>query len=107
MSSIQDNLDASVHQGISSDVLLHLLSPVEQDLLKEYKLLSQNLNILSKELAKMATIPTPEILDNLRILERKMAIVFTLLKTSVYSIFLQQQIHDEEGGIILADGTHD
>ncbi|KAK9360564.1 DASH complex subunit Dad3-domain-containing protein [Lipomyces starkeyi] len=104
MSAVQDNQDTSVPPAISSDVFLHLLSPVEQDLLKEYKLLSQNLNILSGELAKMASVPTPEILDNLRVLERKMAIVFTLLKASVYSIFLQQQLHDEEGGIILADG---
>ncbi|KAK9245471.1 DASH complex subunit Dad3-domain-containing protein [Lipomyces tetrasporus] len=105
MAAIQDSQEASISPAISSEVLRHLLSPVEQDLLKEYKQLSQNLNTLSGELAKLASVPTPEILDNLRILERKMAVVFTLLKASVYSIFLQQQIHDEEGGIILADGT--
>ncbi|KAK9433863.1 DASH complex subunit Dad3-domain-containing protein [Lipomyces doorenjongii] len=105
MSAIQDNQDTSASPAISSDVFLHLLSPLEQDLLNEYKRLSQNLNILSGQLAKMASVPTPEILDNLRVLERKMAIVFTLLKASVYSIFLQQQLHDEEGGIVLAAGS--
>ncbi len=41
----------------------------------------------------------PVILDNLRGLERKMGLVFTLLKASVYSIVLQQQIWSgEEGG---------
>ncbi|KAI9703768.1 MAG: hypothetical protein M1836_007538 [Candelina mexicana] len=41
----------------------------------------------------------PEILDSLRGLERKTGLVFTLLKASVYSIVLQQQIWSgEEGG---------
>ncbi|KAK9467859.1 DASH complex subunit Dad3-domain-containing protein [Lipomyces arxii] len=86
--------------AISADLALHLLSPTEQELLKEYTTLSQNLNKLSSELARLATVPTPEILDNLRVLERKTAIVFTLLKASVYSIFLQQQLHEEESGMI-------
>ncbi|ODQ74313.1 hypothetical protein LIPSTDRAFT_251044 [Lipomyces starkeyi NRRL Y-11557] len=46
MSAVQDNQDTSVPPAISSDAFLHLLSPVEQDILKEYKLLSQNLNIV-------------------------------------------------------------
>ncbi|KAK9477299.1 DASH complex subunit Dad3-domain-containing protein [Lipomyces japonicus] len=85
----------------SSDVMLQLLSPVEQDLLHEYKSLSQNLLKLSTEIAKLAEIPTPEILDNLRILERKTALVFTLLKASVYSIFLQQQLHEQDGDVVI------
>lgn len=50
----------------------------------------------SKQLASildtMAAQPTTEILDGLRDLERKTALVFTLLKTSVYSIVLQQEL---------------
>lgn len=40
----------------------------------------------------MAAQPTTEILDGLRELERKTSLVFTLLKASVYSIVLQQEI---------------
>lgn len=36
-------------------------------------------------------------LDSLRLLERKTATVCTLLKASVYSIVLQQQIYNGEG----------
>lgn len=41
----------------------------------------------------MANKPTVEILDGLRQLERKTSLVFTLLKASVYSIVLQQEIY--------------
>lgn len=43
----------------------------------------------------MSNNPTAYILDNLRQLERKTSLVFTLLKASVYSIVLQQQISEE------------
>lgn len=48
----------------------------------------------------MAAAPTAEILDRLRQLERKTSLVFTLLKASVYSIVLQQEIRnsDDQGG---------
>lgn len=53
---------------------------------------------LSAILADLSSHPSAEILDALRGLERKTSLVFTLLKASVYSIVLQQQIGEEEGG---------
>ncbi|KAI1769651.1 DASH complex, subunit Dad3 [Hypoxylon sp. FL1150] len=47
---------------------------------------------LANVLDTMAGQPTTEILDGLRELERKTSLVFTLLKASVYSIVLQQEI---------------
>lgn len=47
---------------------------------------------LASILDTVAAQPTTEILDGLRDLERKTALVFTLLKTSVYSIVLQQEL---------------
>ncbi len=41
----------------------------------------------------MANSPATEILDGLRELERKASLVFTLLKASVYTIVLQQEIN--------------
>ena len=45
----------------------------------------------------LAGAPTTEILDALRELERKTALVFTLLKTSVYNIVLLQGIEWDDG----------
>lgn len=47
---------------------------------------------LASSIDAMAARPTTEILDGLRELERKTSLVFTLLKASVYSIVLQQEI---------------
>lgn len=93
------------------------LSPLEQEVLDEYAKLVGNLDDvcpyqllpspceaslttqqLSGILAELAANPSIEILDSLRGLERKTATVFTLLKASVYSIVLQQEIRDEDGG---------
>lgn len=48
-------------------------------------------------LDNLASNPSTEILDGLRDLERKTSLAFTLLKASVYSIVLQQEI-DWGGG---------
>ncbi|KAF4549109.1 DASH complex subunit dad3-like protein [Elsinoe fawcettii] len=75
-----------------------VLSPLEQEVLDEYAALAGNLDKLSTILADLSTRPSAEILDALRGLERKTATVFTLLKASVYSIVLQQEIFGEEQG---------
>ncbi|PSR82233.1 DASH complex subunit Dad3 [Coniella lustricola] len=68
------------------------LSPREQEVIDEYVRLADNMSKLASILDTMATQPTTEILDGLRDLERKTSLVFTLLKTSVYSIVLQQEL---------------
>jgi DASH complex subunit DAD3 len=52
---------------------------------------------MASVLDTLASAPTTEILDGLRELERKTSLVFTLLKASVYSIVLQQQIDWGDG----------
>jgi DASH complex subunit DAD3 len=65
---------------------------------------------MSDLLAELTVNPAPEILDALRGLERKTSLVFTLLKASVYSIVLNQQIRDQDedemeiGGMEGSDG---
>ncbi|KJX98827.1 hypothetical protein TI39_contig388g00004 [Zymoseptoria brevis] len=73
------------------------LSPLEQEVLDEYAKLVGNLDELGAVLADLAANPSAEILDSLRGLERKTTTVFTLLKASVYSIVLQQEIADADG----------
>lgn len=53
---------------------------------------------LSTVLSSLAERPTAEVLDGLRMLERKTSLVCTLLKASVYSIVLQQQIYGGDEG---------
>ncbi|KAK0740913.1 DASH complex subunit Dad3, partial [Schizothecium vesticola] len=74
------------------------LSPIEQDVLDEYERLAGNMKKLATILDHLASQPTSEILDGLRELERKTSLVFTLLKASVYSIVLQQEIGWGDGG---------
>ena len=49
---------------------------------------------MSTLLAELSDQPSAAVLDGLRGLERKTSLVFTLLKASVYSIVLNQQIQD-------------
>ena len=53
---------------------------------------------MSDLFAELAANPSAEVLDSLRGLERKTSLVFTLLKASVYSIVLNTQIREEDGG---------
>jgi DASH complex subunit DAD3 len=86
------------------------LSPLEQQLLNEYTKLLDNLHRvlpppnthtpanttqLSAASAKLGNAPAAEMMDSLRMLERKTGLVFTLLKASVYSMVLQHQMNTE------------
>lgn len=53
---------------------------------------------MSTLLLDLSNKPSAAILDGLRGLERKTSLVFTLLKASVYSIVLNQQIGDDQDG---------
>jgi len=75
------------------------LTPLEQDILEEYERLNKNMKTLALLLDNLAGQPTAEILDSLRQLERKTTLVFTALKSSVYSIVLQQEIYSEDRGV--------
>ncbi|KAB8273362.1 DASH complex subunit Dad3-domain-containing protein [Aspergillus minisclerotigenes] len=72
-----------------------MVSDLEQEVLDEYSRLLGNVNKLSEKLADLSGDPSSLTLDGLRLLERKTATVCTLLKASVYSIVLQQQIFNE------------
>ncbi|RAL14027.1 DASH complex subunit DAD3 family protein [Aspergillus homomorphus CBS 101889] len=75
-----------------------LVSDLEQEVLDEYARLLGNVNTLSETLETLAGSPSSLTLDGLRHLERKTATVCTLLKASVYSIVLQQQMINESEG---------
>ncbi|OAL34794.1 hypothetical protein AYO20_05989 [Fonsecaea nubica] len=85
------------------------VSPLEQDVLDEYERLSRNMKELSSTLADLSGGPiTLEIAEGLRLLERKVASVYTLMKASVYSIVLQQgQVEGGDDAAGAADRSDD
>ncbi|ELQ36402.1 hypothetical protein M0657_003230 [Pyricularia oryzae] len=84
------------------------VSPLEQEILDEYERLAENMKTLASTLDHLASAPPIEILDGLRDLERKTSLVFTLLKASVYSIVLQQEMEwGDQGGAGGAAGEYD
>ncbi|RCI16672.1 hypothetical protein L249_2218 [Ophiocordyceps polyrhachis-furcata BCC 54312] len=58
------------------------LSPLEQQVLEEYEKLATNMKQLATALQELASKPAAEIVDGLRLLERKTSLAFTLLKAS-------------------------
>lgn len=58
----------------------------EQLVIKEYQRLANNLQTLGTAITALANTPTSQVLDNLRVVERKTGLVFTLFKSSVWAI---------------------
>lgn len=79
------------------------LSALELQVLSQYQALATNLNALSDEIARLnQQIPAPRpgqaadgsafaLLENMRELERKIGLVYTLFRTAVYSLLLQNE----------------
>lgn len=78
---------------------------LEKELLSQYQLLAVKLNKLSDEIASLnkqkpaldsgATVPADALLGNMRNLERKIGLVYTLFKTAVYLMQLRNQELEE------------
>lgn len=62
------------------------MSPKEAAVIAEYEKLVANLNNLNSRVTTLAHTPTSQVLDNLRVVERKTGLVFTLFKSSVWAI---------------------
>lgn len=70
-------------------------SPRQREKMKSSMLIKNGIQQLSTTLSALSASPSSLTLDGLRLLERKTTTVCTLLKASVYSIVLQQQIWNE------------
>ncbi|KAH3673571.1 hypothetical protein WICMUC_003678 [Wickerhamomyces mucosus] len=67
------------------------LTDLELKILQQYQNLAKRLKYLSQIIAKLTSSPSPQLLEDLRVIESKIALVFTLFKAAVYSLFLQQE----------------
>ncbi|WFD01908.1 hypothetical protein MOBT1_000588 [Malassezia obtusa] len=80
------------------------LTPNEQALLGEYARLAQTLRRVRRPLIQVAALSTQlsastthaSVLNDLRVVERKMGLVLTLFKASVWAIVMQQTDDQEE-----------
>lgn len=77
---------------------------LEKELLLQYQLLAVKLNKLASEIASLnrqktssegAAVPADALLGNMRNLERKIGLVYTLFKTAVYLMQLRNQELEE------------
>ncbi|ETW86152.1 hypothetical protein HETIRDRAFT_248007, partial [Heterobasidion irregulare TC 32-1] len=66
------------------------LSPIEADVLWEYAKLSQHIKDLVAQTRRLSEAPDESMLKRLRVLERKMGLVLTLFKASVWGVVNEQ-----------------
>lgn len=98
-------------QILETDYSVHTeLSVLEKQVLLQYQALAIKLNLLSDQIAllnkhlplasQIALDPTIGLADglltNMRSLERKIGLVYTLFRTAVYSLLLQNQENREK-----------
>lgn len=62
------------------------MSAKEAAVIAEYQKLVDNLSSINSRITELAQMPTSQVLDNLRVVERKTGLVFTLFKSSVWAI---------------------
>jgi len=70
------------------------LSPLEADVLWEYAKLSQHVKEMTAQTRKLSEAPDEDLLACLRVLERKMGLVLTLFKASVWGVINEQPVAD-------------
>lgn len=75
------------------------LSDPEYEILMQYQLTLAQLKNINTRLENLNRSPTPQLIENLRFLENKIGLLFTLIKSSAFSFIVkhQQDINMEDG----------
>lgn len=102
MSGTADVFDANPYESHPS------LTALEANVLWEYAKLSQHVKDLTVTTRQLSEGPDENLIARLRVLERKMGLVLTLFKASVWGVINEQPVQDIEGGYAyaMADITH-
>ncbi|KAH3683731.1 hypothetical protein WICPIJ_005292 [Wickerhamomyces pijperi] len=79
------------------------LTETELRILQQYQGLARRLLRLSEIISQISSIPTLELLENLRKIEGKISLVYTLFNAAVYSLFLQR---DNEAKLLQQSNHH-
>ncbi|KAI0302184.1 DASH complex subunit Dad3-domain-containing protein [Russula brevipes] len=75
------------------------LTQIEADVLWEYAKLNQHIKDLVVQTRSLSETPDETMLQRLRILERKMGLVLTLFKASVWGVMNEQAAHPPDDTI--------
>ncbi|KAI0032838.1 DASH complex subunit Dad3-domain-containing protein [Vararia minispora EC-137] len=75
------------------------LTPFEADVLWEYAKLSQHIKDLIVQTRRLSEKPDELLLKQLRILERKMGLVFTLFKASAWAVISDRDYAFDASGV--------
>ncbi|KAG0065778.1 hypothetical protein BGZ89_007935 [Linnemannia elongata] len=67
-----------------------------KELLAEYAKLAAKLEHINETLQEMNAVDIAQLIDKIRVVERKMSLVYTLFKQSVYSITMQNALHEQD-----------
>jgi len=71
------------------------LSPTEAEVLWEYAKLAQNVKMVTQKTRLLSEEPDETLLARLRVLEKKMGLVLTLFKASVWGVINEQAIAEQ------------
>ncbi|KAG2147267.1 DASH complex subunit Dad3-domain-containing protein [Suillus cothurnatus] len=78
------------------------LTVLEANVLWEYAKLSQHVKDLTVTTRQLSEGPDENLIARLRVLERKMGLVLTLFKASVWGVINEQPVQEIEGGYAYA-----
>ncbi|RIB13766.1 DASH complex subunit Dad3 [Gigaspora rosea] len=70
---------------------IYTSSSLENDVLLEYERLVSNIDRLNQTITRLNTTDVLVLIDKLRALEKKVGLVYTLFKASVYSLVTADQ----------------
>ncbi|CAG8661318.1 40440_t:CDS:2 [Gigaspora margarita] len=70
---------------------LYMSNSLENDVLLEYERLASNIDRLNQTITRLNTTDILVLIDKLRALEKKVGLVYTLFKASVYSLVTADQ----------------
>ncbi|TFK54672.1 hypothetical protein OE88DRAFT_1673790 [Heliocybe sulcata] len=80
------------------------LTQLEADVLWEYAKLNQNIRDLIVRTRQLSEGPDQDLLERLRVLERKMGMVMTLFKVSAWGVINEQPAADEASDSFTSEG---
>ncbi|KAJ3567014.1 hypothetical protein NP233_g6637 [Leucocoprinus birnbaumii] len=73
------------------------LTPLEAEVLWEYAKLAQNVKLMTQKTRMLQEEPDKKMLARLRVLEKKMGLVLTLFKASVWGVINEQAVPEASG----------
>ncbi|KAF9454601.1 hypothetical protein P691DRAFT_692288 [Macrolepiota fuliginosa MF-IS2] len=82
------------------------LTPLEAEVLWEYAKLAQHVKLMTHKMRMLQEEPDKKMLARLRVLEKKMGLVLTLFKASVWGVINEQAVPDASDSYDIDDSDN-